>query len=60
MDFFVVFVDSNPANVVAFFPAAYFTLAQVQAWRDANFPAGDVVAAEIDSYRLVTETTVNL
>jgi len=56
MTIFVVYVDSNPANVRAFFALQ----AEAVAWRDANAPAGEVREAEVDSYRLVTEQTITL
>lgn len=57
--FWVVFVDSNSSNVVAFFADSYFTKEQAEAWRDANYPDGDVREARIDGYELVNVQMVD-
>lgn len=56
MDLFVVFVDSNPADVKAFF----LSEAKALEFRDNNFPAGDVKPAKVSSYILVDETIIPL
>lgn len=56
MTFYVVILDSNLTNVAAFFREQ----ADAVAWRDSVEPTGEIFEAEIDSYRRVTEQTVNL
>jgi hypothetical protein len=53
--FYVVFVDSNPANVRGFF----VDQGEAIAWRDLWYPAGDVQEAKIDKYTRVTNQEID-
>jgi hypothetical protein len=56
---YVVYQDSNPANVLAMFfsgNGSQNALLKATEWKELNIPSGDVKEIEMNSYTLV-ETT---